>query len=321
MKKRNFKFSYWMVFIAIVMGVSVSSCTKEEAVKPSGNDQVNLKVLEMTNPVPVEPAQYCDLIAGQYINVGQVISWEDAGKLFVQYVTSGDWKLYEAHVYYGLKSEMPLTKKGAPKIGQFTDSYDNLPGLTVVTFSYNIVQPKEDDCVVLATHAVVATNDDMGDEETAWSKCGPPVLTLKTFFTDGTWAVSSGDIRGSMDGDIISYGTPMGGGTSWCQKIGFNTIEPSDNAYWDLLYGAGGFKVGEFVVSGTFPNLVISINAPGKTVNYSHVYIGSVFQSIACPEYWKWPTHPGDNLSVTIAMQNSNVEFDKSWGWYQQFCE
>ena len=57
-----------------------------------------------------------DLIAGQYMDVGDVKVWNDATNLYMEFVLDGDWCLKETHVAVG---EIPMTKKGNPIPGQF----------------------------------------------------------------------------------------------------------------------------------------------------------------------------------------------------------
>ena len=61
-----------------------------------------------------------DLIAGQSMDAGHVLVWNDAVNLYVQFVSTGDWCITETHVATAaLLSEIPQTKKGNPIPGRF----------------------------------------------------------------------------------------------------------------------------------------------------------------------------------------------------------
>ena len=69
-----------------------------------------------------------DLIAGQSMDAGDVLVWNDAVNLYVQFVSTGDWCITETHVAVAaLVSEIPQTKKGNPIPGKFDYSKQYSP--------------------------------------------------------------------------------------------------------------------------------------------------------------------------------------------------
>jgi hypothetical protein len=69
-----------------------------------------------------------DLMAGQNIDAGDVLVWNDADNLYVQFVTSGDWCITETHLATGASvDDIPTTKKDNPIPGQFFYSSQYAP--------------------------------------------------------------------------------------------------------------------------------------------------------------------------------------------------
>lgn len=103
------------------------------------------------------PAVPYDLMAGMYIDVGEVLVWNDAEFLYVQYVVDGPWVLTEAHL--GVSAQ-PFTGRVPPGLlpyfsaaGYFRIPVADLP-------------PSEDPCgatLYLQAHAVVVQYGDDGE--------------------------------------------------------------------------------------------------------------------------------------------------------------
>jgi hypothetical protein len=71
------------------------------------------------------------LYAGQTIDAGTVCSSVNGDNLDVTFTTTGGWELEEAHLWVGTKlSDMPQTKKGNPKIGNFPYNSGDISGST-----------------------------------------------------------------------------------------------------------------------------------------------------------------------------------------------
>ncbi len=118
------------------------------------------------------PVKVGDIIAGRFFDVGDLIVWEDADYLYIKYDVKEGIMLKEAHVYVGCIDEMPSTRKGTPKIGNFpyhTEDLDN--GLLMIPLAdiANICKD-ENGCIPIAAHAVVAKKMRRYYwEQTAWS--------------------------------------------------------------------------------------------------------------------------------------------------------
>jgi hypothetical protein len=113
------------------------------------------------------------LLAGQNIDVGDVMIWHDTENLYVRYTTDGDWWITETHVFVGDEADLPTTGSGNPKIGKFPYSADHNPAVQTVTYTFDLEDDlgweKGDEFFIMA-HAVVekVVGGEVVQEETAW---------------------------------------------------------------------------------------------------------------------------------------------------------
>ncbi len=84
-------------------------------------------VMAYTEEDPLE----ITLLAGQYIDAGDVLVWNDADNIYVKYETNGVWELTETHLYVGKTNPEELTS--AP--GQFPYSEEHNPAETEWTYT------------------------------------------------------------------------------------------------------------------------------------------------------------------------------------------
>ena len=133
------------------------------------------------------------MLAGQHIPAGQVCVEVDQTQenLLVSYEMEDGWQLVEAHLWAGLNiANMPQTKNGSPKIGNFPYVASGLSGAEGHTFTvpltvFGAAQPC-DVTALLAAHA--ALRKDLGggvyQTETGWLE--GDLIALK-----GSWAMKS----------------------------------------------------------------------------------------------------------------------------------
>lgn len=83
---------------------------------------------------------YCtELMAGQSTDAGSVCATVDGDYLKVTYTTEGGWQLTESHLWVGTQwSQMPQTRTGNPKIGNFPYNSGPLNGATTYTVSVDL---------------------------------------------------------------------------------------------------------------------------------------------------------------------------------------
>lgn len=83
---------------------------------------------------------YCtELMAGQSTDAGSVCATVDGDYLKVTYATADGWQLTETHLWTGTQwSQMPQTRTGNPKIGNFPYNSGPLSGATTYTVSVDL---------------------------------------------------------------------------------------------------------------------------------------------------------------------------------------
>ncbi len=324
--KTKIKFNLMLILLALTSTILITSCTKEEISVVSDSDiplGMSLKSAE-------EYGLVCDLIAGQYINVGKVVYSDDEDNLIVEYVATDGWMLKEVHFYAGNMQDFKnnCMNKKAVQIGKFPYSDSNIDAET-----WSISIPKKDiaspdgDGYLVVAHAVVYKG---GQEETAFSRytC-KPLITLKTFFDDGTW--------GASDGEIFSDDVH-----SWCNLLGTNIYEYGDIYHFNSWDYDGNAYV---EVSDDGENLIVEVFSNGEPLlTRTHLYVGSMddlltnFMNGTCPDYENLPyekpdeegsasTHtfiiPFAEITATQNCPNSmsfQEAFDiKRWGWLSYY--
>lgn len=133
------------------------------------------------------------MLAGQHIPAGQICLEVDKTQenLLVSYEMEDGWQLVEAHLWAGLNlADMPQTKNGSPRIGNFPYVSGSIPGAEGHTFTVPLSAfGPEQPCDVtglLAAHA--ALRKDLGggtyQTETGWLEGG--LIAAK-----GSWAMKS----------------------------------------------------------------------------------------------------------------------------------
>lgn len=150
---------FYLLFVAVAL---LMSCMKQNPINEisdqSGNQQ-RIK-FDMTEP----------LLAGQYIEVGYM-HYQQIGEVWdtleVTYeITDYNWEITETHLFAGTYPP-PMNKPGAPQIGQFPFSIENLaPGTHQVTYTISENDLSLTD-FTLAAHCIVH-NVSTGKNETAW---------------------------------------------------------------------------------------------------------------------------------------------------------
>jgi hypothetical protein len=88
----------------------------------------------------LDPSPACyDLLAGQYIDSGDVCVTTDGTNLTVTYTTQDGWELNEAHLWIGDSIDgFPQTKKGNPQVGKFPNNSGDITGVTVYSFTMSL---------------------------------------------------------------------------------------------------------------------------------------------------------------------------------------
>jgi hypothetical protein len=123
-------------------------------------------------------AQVCrDIIAGQNEVAGEVCVDIVGDQVVITYQTTEDWVLDEFHLFVGSDiADMPATKKGSPKNGQFPYKGFGDDDTAIVLISpeeLGVDNLSELECLAVAAHSVVSKIDDDGNviqSETGWAQ-------------------------------------------------------------------------------------------------------------------------------------------------------
>lgn len=304
-----------LVFISL-LGAFLMACTKE---LPVDLPEADLKLKSLS--IPQQDDMICDLIAGQSINVGQVVYSHVGNQLLVEYVTTNGWMLTEVHFYIGTKANFiaTCTNKKAIKIGKFPYSATGFES-TTKSFSIDLtgITPDPEGYFVVA-HAVVK---DKTNEETAFANCTyKPLITIKAKFSNNEYGESEGN-RFSIDNSM------------WCYWLGTNIYDKNDvypiskSWGWNETYG-------EATVTDDGVTLSIMLKAKeGLQLTHAFVYVGTLsgLKSLVepglyggiCPNYenftlGKWWIN-STNHTFTTEMKKVSFsfkeEFGNRWGWY-----
>jgi len=137
------------------------------------------------------------LLAGQTIDAGDVCVTVADGMVNVTYVTENGWMLAEAHLWVGTNlADMPKTKTGNPKIGNFPYNSGDITGATAYTFeipleSLGFVCPGPDQSYFAAAHAAVLKENGRGgyQTETGWAE-GSKIVSRGSWATYFTFALT-----------------------------------------------------------------------------------------------------------------------------------
>ena len=186
-----------MVTLTFTVGADKAGYELPVQVLPDAHIEYSDSEDNYVGSVPIPQAylnvmQAANLIADggdEYLDVGDVIIWQDDEYLYVKYVTTDGWYMTETHLDVKLDpNDIPQNKKGNPKIGHFDINEEHAPTQDV---TYMI--PWDEDwpdapTLYIAAHAVVQKEigtDEFGDPiyrgETAWGE-GPG-------FSGNSWAM------------------------------------------------------------------------------------------------------------------------------------
>ena len=133
-------------------------------------------------PIPqayINVKQAANLIADggdEYIDVGDIIIWQDADYLYVQYVTTDGWYMTETHLDVAeALADIPQTKKNNPKIGKFAINEEHAPTQDV---TYTFDWDSDWSILYIAAHAVV-------QKDISLTQCTEPDWRIETAWGEG----------------------------------------------------------------------------------------------------------------------------------------
>jgi len=157
---------YFLIIVTLIFGLVLTGCSllsNISQVPATGQSGVAY----LTRSPEFSPT-VIPLLAGQDLEVGTVEVWDNGVQLCVTYKLSSEaiadgWLIYETHWDAGeLDTDIPINKKGNPKVGLFSGGDDDLGGVK----SYSQCKTFEEleiECVdplIVAAHAVVGQRDE-----------------------------------------------------------------------------------------------------------------------------------------------------------------
>lgn len=175
-------------------------------------------VLIMGMAIPVAAATeddpfHTDLFAGQHIDVGDVLVWDDGNTLYVEYVINSPWVMTQSHLHIATSLVgIPQTKKGNPIPGQFEWGEYYAPPVDADTFNFDLSQEGWYGAELhIAAHAVVIdTSTCPYETETAWADGTDfPGKNWATYFTYNTPCAEP-------SGSLYVTGTGWKSDSAWC---------------------------------------------------------------------------------------------------------
>jgi len=296
------------LLVVVLLGIFIAGCsTASDPVSEKGLLMDTEQGIERNSDVWTE--NYCgdalsvNLIAGQNENIGEVKVANDGEYLYVEFVTDDPWVLVETHVaVYKNFSEIPQTKSGNPKVGQFAYDIDSLIPLDCSW-----------DTLYIAAHAVVEkiVGGVTVQTETAWGE-GPefPGKSWAMYFTytvqdccplppggfsavfaypgpTSYWQVTLANVA---DGCVVDDGVFVG----WCVDEG-NYIYPG-TVYHPVLY------------SSYDPNLPSYAQDPDwDMVNYILNHKQGTYEDVQAAIWYfvdggNWPADPDAQAMINDAL-------------------
>lgn len=145
--------------VLIALTLILTGCDKAQQDKKFGMQALNSGLVA---PIPVNADNNCGekystkLMAGQYTEVGELLVWVDGRKLFAQFAAYDGNLFSETHLAVeNDPNEIPHTKSGNPKIGNFEFHGEYSPMESDVIYEINLDEKELTGVVTIAAHAVV----------------------------------------------------------------------------------------------------------------------------------------------------------------------
>jgi len=269
---------------SLIFGSTSSAFANEVCIKTADNNGIQSQIL----------------YAGQYIDTGTVSTQISGENLLITFETSGDWQLVETHLWVGENiSDMPQTRKGNPKIGNFPYASGDITGNTFHVFtipleSLNYLCPDNDKNFFVAAHAALQKVDGSGNviqTETGWADgdkfvekgswstffsftlscdCDGPVkeTSYETAFAEGQLCFLDIDEDNDGSGDFNRWGWSIG-------PIGVGSYS------YDIYAGAGQCDTNKGTLVGTLNVIYDGFTAEikytmntGFSMEEVHLYVG-----------------------------------------------
>lgn len=222
------------IFSALALAAGACATEMEE---PTRNQQAVVSV-------DTEGGSQCQtLFAGQTIDAGEVCAYVDGSDLVISYETANGWELVETHLWVGTAlADMPQTRQGNPKIGNFPFHSGDIAGAlgyeTRVPLESFGLTGSETECepttLFAAAHAALRLPDGTGGYQT------------ETGWADGVDLVDRGSWATFFSFDLICEDDNGGGGVGEAQCETAFARDANGGAACFLDYDLDSDGVGDF---------------------------------------------------------------------------
>jgi len=278
---------YLLIIVALIFGLVLTGCSVLSNVGQVPTTEQS-GVSYLTKHTADDP-QKTTLFAGQTLDVGDVLVWNDGDTLYVQYViTDPDWCLTETHLQIATTlAGIPQNKKGNPIPGHFEEN-DEHGCVPEVLYTYDLTEKgwSVDQELFIAAHAVVSTQP-VGERETILygSQRMAPDNGLYRIDLEAGTATRLFDTGETDKNSPNALGYDPANMRLYYMK--YSTNGPSVLYFYDLAGGkeyAAGLILGQVVVGASFYDgayyyipddtadlYKVTLNADGYVTNYELV--------------------------------------------------
>lgn len=165
MRKLSFVFS-------VLIALAFVGCSKDAPLISTDLETPSYEILALTGEEdPCGTPATVTLLAGQFINSGNVTVYNSEENLYVTYTTADGWVLGYTQLFAGYYQDIPLTQNGNPQIGLFPHKTEHDPFVT--EYTYVIPLSELPTCMFITAHAEVHLLDNDGvvvQSETGWAE-------------------------------------------------------------------------------------------------------------------------------------------------------
>lgn len=262
------------------------------------------------------------LYAGQTIDAGSVCVEVVGTNLVVTYTTTGGWELVETHVWIGTNlANMPQTRAGNPKVGNFPYHSGDISGETSWTLSVPLTNlgftcPSPNTVYYIAAHAALRKPDGSGgyQTETGWSD-GSRFVTKGNWGTYSTVTLTCDCVTAPPPEDKCETAFAYGGSGATCfldidedgdgkndfNRWGWTNLIPGPGIYnFDIYAGAGQCDLSKGTLVGT-----LTVVYDGSTASISYTTSGP---------FWMEEVHL--YVGTEILARDVNADFTVAPGQY-----
>jgi len=319
----------YLIILALILGLVLTGCellsniSQVPATEQSG-------IAYLTKHDADDP-YVTDLLAGQTLDVGDILVWNNGDTLYVQYViTDPDWCLTETHLQVATAlTGIPQNKNGNPIPGHFEEN-DEHDCVSEVLYTYDLEEKgwSSDDLLYIAAHAVVSSQP-IGESETILY--GSQRDTLLEEFDNGLYRIDleAGTATRLFDTGETDKNSPNALGYDPANMrlyyMKYSKSGPSVLYFYDIVggmeYAAGLYIPDQVVVGASFYDgayyyipddtadlYKVTLDADGYVINYELVCGNFNGSNLATYRFGDFAI---DEVGMLYASTGSTAEFFK----------